>query len=197
MSNLEFYDLMSIDPLQWGRDCDPIGLLTYQNHKRKKQFYVEEVEELNEALTLQQRMKRKIIMRRLAPRLARARKIAMRKRGGTDVIKRRATSLARRTMAKKLLGGRNKGDVSPSERARVEKILAKRKTAVGRLATKLMPIVRKKQAARFAVKKPAPHKPTPTNKPTPAKPAPAIQHKPTPVIQHKPTAPVAPASPSK
>jgi hypothetical protein len=224
---------MSIDALQWGREIDPIGLLSYQTHKRRKQFYceatgdevlaeavpdfiskhdvivsaiyqpqkelltlvkrnyekwpikikmsakqhddymnsqnkerwlnqqikakslelAENTEQLDEVLTLQQRMRRKIIMRRLAPRLARARKIAMRRRGGNDVLKRRAKSLARKTMARKLLGGRNKADVSPSERARVEKILAKRKAGIERLATRLVPVVRKKQSMRFAAKK--------------------------------------------
>lgn len=241
MSSSTFYDLMSTDPLQWGLEVDPIGLLAYQTHKRKLRFYTEETnldeesppfigkydviisanyqpqkelltlvkrnyekwpikikmnaaqhkdymrsqnrerwlnqqikagslelaegtEQIDEALTLQQRMRRKIIMRRLAPRLARARKISMKRRGGNDVLKRRAKNLARKTMAKKLLGGRNKADVSPSERARVEKILAKRKTAIDRLSNRLVAVVRKKQSARFAAKKPAVKKPTPPAK---------------------------------
>lgn len=220
MNKIDFYDLMTVDPLMWGTEIDPIGLLTYQNHKRKKIGMVEEVideatkltpaqmrmksadaervqygamkrddyekkwkvgkyrpkgnplhgpgglyknlvkdsveetneERLDEVLTLQQRMRRKILMRRLAPRIARARKIAMRRRAGLDVLKRRALALARRTMAKKLLGGRNKADVSTSERARIEKILAKRKKGIERLATRLLPNVRKAQSMRFAAK---------------------------------------------
>ena len=238
-----FYDFMTIDPLQWGLETDPIGLLTYQAHKRKHRFYTESLvegncgrkgdiayetaktidfekvmhkrmtqdafdkkwkvgkydvskatdkkdklkeESIDEALTLQQRTRRKIIMRRLAPKLARARKIAMSRHGGNDVMKRRAKSLARNTMAKKLLGGRNKKDVSPSERARVERILATRKTSVSRLATRLVSVVRKKQALRFAAKakpkhtspsssssKPAEHKPAHKKPSTIFKPAPS------------------------
>lgn len=107
---------------------------------------------ISEALTPQQRLRRKLIMKRLAPKLARARKMAMTRRGGNDVIKRRATALARSTMARKLLGGRNKADVSTAERARVERIMAKRKKGIERLATKLMPVVRRKQSDRFAKK---------------------------------------------
>jgi hypothetical protein len=251
-----FYDFMTIDAATWGTEIDPIGLLAYQNYKRRrgvigeavkspqqsfdfqrvmhgamsrdeyqkkwklgkykksgnklagpgglyknlvKSEDTEEIVEdldiesmpLNEVLTLQQRQRRKILMKRLAPRLARARKISMRRRAGNDVLKRRARGAARKAMAKKLLGGRNKADVSPSERARVEKILAKRKTAVDRLATRFVPIVRKKQAARFAAKaakKVAPKKaaPKPDTKPKPkAKPLSSV----------RPTAPVAPTAP--
>lgn len=272
MSKYEFYDLMTTDPLQWGLEVDPIGLLSYQTYKRKQQFYCEATdfwtilksafsssefatfkkiaekpskvsssmktflskalqkaidmdrdnainmdpnradtpittavklftyslkessessEQIDEVLTLQQRQRRKIIMRRLAPRLARARKIAMRRRGGNDVLKRRAKALARKTMAKKLLGGRNKADVSPSERARIEKILAKRKAGIERLATRLVPVVRKKQALRFAAKKPAVAKKTVSGaqekKPVGVK-------KPTPTVLKKPAAPTAPTN---
>jgi len=116
----------------------------------------ESAEQLDEVSTVQQRMRRKILMRRLAPRIARARKRAMRRRAGTDVLKRRAKALARKTMAKKLLGGRNKADVSNAEKARIEKILAKRKAGIERLATRLLTKVRKTQAMRFAKKKVAP-----------------------------------------
>lgn len=146
---IDFNDLIVTDDAQWG-ELDPLGLLAYQNHLRKRS-YCEEIE-INEVLTLQQRMKRKLLMRRLAPRIARARKIAMRRKAGLDVLKRRAKALAKRTMVKKLLSGRNKGDVTPSERARVEKLLAKRKKAIERLAMKLLPTVKKKQAQRFASK---------------------------------------------
>lgn len=150
MNETDFYDFMSIDPLSWGKDVDPIGLLTYQNYKRRREIYDEY--QIDEVLTLQQRMRRKILMRRLAPRLARARKISMRRRAGTDVLKRRAKVMARKAIAKKLLGGKNKADLAPGERARIEKILAKRKKAIDRLAVRFLPIARKKQAMRFAAK---------------------------------------------
>jgi hypothetical protein len=180
MKKIDFYDLMEIDPLTWGKEVDPIGLLSYQAYKRKRlsedsqcwdgykkvgtkikngkevNNCVKEDEQLDEVLTLQQRTKRKILMRRLAPRIARARKIAMRRRAGIDVLQRRAKALARRTIAKKLLGGKNKSDVSPSERARIEKIMAKRKTGIERLAKRLLPKVRKQQAMRFAAKNRSP-----------------------------------------
>jgi hypothetical protein len=225
----DFKDLVLIDPLMYDETTDPLGLMVYYNHKRKravlgertlskveffkmiKEYVAEDKVErvsfssinespghkslrvditdsywvyadineadltvtfpvslITEVLTLQQRMKRKIIMRRIAPRLARARKMAMRRRGGTDVLKRRAKALARKTMAKKLLGGRNKANVSPSEKARVEKMLIKRKSAIERLAVKFLPIVRKKQADRFNKKK-TPAKKAPVKKVEPTK----------------------------
>jgi hypothetical protein len=113
-------------------------------------------EQIDEALTIQQRMKRKILMKRLAPRIARARKRAMKRRAGMDVLKRRARALARKTIAKKLLGGRNKADVSTAEKNRIEKLLAKKQSAINRLSTRLLAKVRKTQAMRFAKKKVAP-----------------------------------------
>jgi hypothetical protein len=150
----------------------------------------EDVDMLGEALTPQQRMHRKMVMRRIAPKLARARAIAMKRRGGTDVLKRRARGLARTMMARKLLGGRNKADVSVGERARIEKILATRKKGIERLATRLVPTVRKKQSARFAHKQVRPGtvtkpKHTPATKPaSSAKPHPSnkpAKHVPAPV----------------
>lgn len=123
---------------------DPTGV--YKNMLKKKN---EDVEELDEALTPLQRMRRRMVMRRIAPRLARARALAMKRRGGNDVLKRRARNLARSIMSKKLLGGRNRGDVSVGERARIEKIIAARKGGVERLATRLVTVVRQKQAKRF------------------------------------------------
>jgi hypothetical protein len=167
MSYFNFSDLTVVDSRLHDDDSDPLGLLAYQRHKRRRGVIGEETL-IDEALTPQQRIHRKQIMRRLAPRLARARKIAMRKRGGNDVLMRRAKNLARKTIASKLLGGRNKADVSSGEKARVEKILATRKKGIDRLATKLLSVVRKKQNDRFAhknaEKKPAEKKPEDTNK---------------------------------
>lgn len=107
---------------------------------------------INEVLTPAQRMKRKQTLRRLAPRLALARKKAMKRRAGTEVLKKRAKLAAKKVFIKKALGGKNKADVSAGEKARVEKLLLKKKAAVERLATKLLPMVRKKQADRFSKK---------------------------------------------
>lgn len=119
---------------------------------------------ISEVLTPQQRMRRKLIMRRLAPRLARARKISMKRRAGQDILMRRARALARKKVAKKLLGGRNKADVSFAEKSRVEKVLAKRSKMIDRLAMKFLPLVRKKQAERFAHKAANASKDTASNK---------------------------------
>ena len=145
MSTHDFSDLILPDNRLHDTLSDPLGLLAYQRHKRRRGI-------LGESLTPQQRIRRKQIMRRLAPQLARARKLAMRTRGGNDVLKRRALALARASMARKLLGGRSKSEVSSGEKVRVEKILATRKKAIERLSVKLLPIVRKKQADRFANK---------------------------------------------
>ena len=171
---------------------DPTGV--YKNLLMKKN---EDVEILDEALTAQQRMRRKMVMRRIAPRLARARALAMKRRGGNDVLKRRARNLARSMMSRKLLGGRNKSDVSAGERARIEKILATRKKGIDRLATRLVTVVRQKQAKRFVQKKVKPgtvnkpkHEPT---KAQPAKKKPAAVNKPASADKSAPKSSAVPA----
>lgn len=158
---------------------DPTGV--YKNMLAKKN---ESVEELDEALTPQQRMRRKMVMKRIAPRLQRARALAMKRRGGNDVLKRRARNLARTMMARKLLGGRNKADVSVGERARIEKILATRQKGIERLASRLVTVVRQKQAKRFVNKqvkpgtvKKAKHEPAKAQPAHHAAPAPASKPK--------------------
>lgn len=162
MGDLNFYDQMAVNNTGYEEIYDPLGLLAYRRYRLKRGVLGEETEQLDEALTIQQRMKRKMLMRRIAPRIARARKLAMRRRAGTDVLKRRAKALARRTLAKKFLGGRSKSEVGYAEKIRIEKLLAKRQSTIDRLAVKLLPVVRKKQAERFAAKGAAKNKTAPT-----------------------------------
>ena len=156
MNKLDFSDFIIADPQLYDSATDPLGVIAYRRHKQRRGVIGESIDKkLYESLTPQQRIRRKQIMRRLAPRLAMARKIASRKKAGNDVLQRRAKSLARILMAKRLLGGRNKADVSTSEKSRIEKILATRQNSINRLATKLLPLVRKKQQDRFLNKKAA------------------------------------------
>jgi len=107
-----------------------------------------EEEQLDE-ITLQQRMKRAMIMRRYQSRIELARKRSMLRRANTKVITNRARKLAIKKMKSKLAGGRDPESLSAAEKQRIENIVSKRKAAIRRLAMRLVPQVRKKESRRF------------------------------------------------
>jgi hypothetical protein len=116
-------------------------------------------EDLNEALTAQQRMKKRILMKKIAPKIKLGKERAAKRHANVGALQKRAIALARGLMAKKLLAGKSKGEVSFAERSRVEKIIAKRGATIKRIAAKLLPFLRKREAAKFS-NAPAPVAPT-------------------------------------
>jgi hypothetical protein len=103
-------------------------------------------------LTVQQRMARRAALRRNKSRLKVGRERAKRRRASNTVLKARARRAARNQLAKRLLGGKSKSEVSYAARSRVEKQLAKQKNLINSLSAKLLTQVRAKEAARFRKK---------------------------------------------
>lgn len=144
----DFVVLEPHDPTQ-----DPDGLLTYKARKRRMNLGIdEEAEQVDEALTVQQRLKRKLIFKRNAAKIRLGREKSSRRIASRDVLMKRAIMQAKGRIAIKLLGGRHKDEVSFSERARVEVLLAKRKKSIIRIAMKLLPALRKKEQSKFSTK---------------------------------------------
>ena len=106
-------------------------------------------EALQEVLSIQQRMKKKQAMRRNKAKIAIGRKRAARKMASADVLKRRAQKQARNLIVKKILKNRSKSDLSYGSRAALEKMVAKRKGAIDRIARKLLPKVRQKDRTKL------------------------------------------------
>jgi hypothetical protein len=107
---------------------------------------MEEDTDLEEALSLQQRIKKGIVMRRYAPKLAVARRRAMRRRAQRKVLTRRSRKQAIKDIKTKFSGGRDVTKLSAAEKNRLEKIVKKRGMIVNRLARKLY--IGKKQSER-------------------------------------------------
>jgi hypothetical protein len=105
--------------------------------------------ELTEALTPQQRMKRRQIMRSLKSRIKLGRQRASRRRASTEVLRARALRAARNELTKRMTGGKSKGELSFGTRARIEKSLAQKKTMIKSLAQRLLSQVRAKENARI------------------------------------------------
>jgi hypothetical protein len=76
-------------------------------------------------------------------------KIVLRKHSNMDTLKRRARKLAIRSIKEKF-AKKDMNNLSYADKVRLEKLVAKRKSAVDRLARKLIPKVRQIEQKRLA-----------------------------------------------
>lgn len=134
------------------KDKDVINKINILTNARDTVLSMLKEETVNEELTAQQRMKRRQIMKRLKSRIKIGRERASRRRASFAVLKARAQRAARNILAKRLLGGKSKSEVSYSARSRVEKALASRKNLIRSMASKLLPQIRAREAKRFSQK---------------------------------------------
>ena len=112
----------------------------------------EESVELDEAMSRAERIKRSKIMRRLQPKIKRAKERAAKKKASSDVIDKRAEKQAKEVLIKKWLKGKSKSDVPFAERERIEDKLKKSKKAVDKIKKKLVKDIRKQEAEKFTKK---------------------------------------------
>ena len=107
-------------------------------------------EELDEVMTHQQRLARGRQMKRLAPKLARLRKIKRKRKADAATLQKRAAKAAIQAVRKKLAGerGKNYKALSPSEKITIDKMVQKKQALVQKLAKKLLPKVRQSEAER-------------------------------------------------
>lgn len=107
-------------------------------------------EEVDEALNLQQRMKRSRLMKRLKTRIKIGRDRARRKMANKKTLEKRAMRQARQQIAKKLTRGIPKGELSFARKQEIEKRLDKPalKSRIQRIAKRIFKDVRKKEVQR-------------------------------------------------
>lgn len=108
-------------------------------------------EHLNEALSIQQRRKRGLVMRRYRQKIKRARMMAQRRLARSDTLKRRANKAARQFLRKRVAGSRGVkyAALSPTEKMQVDRLVDKRKSGLKRIAQRLLPMVRRKETQRL------------------------------------------------
>ena len=106
---------------------------------------------LSEALGIQQRRKRALIMRRYAPKIKRARELAKRKLAPEARLKKRAYKQARAIVRKRVAGkrGQNYANLSPAEKIQVDLAVEKRKKIIGKIAKRIMPKVKQAEFQRL------------------------------------------------
>ena len=118
--------------------------------RHHKEHGMKESVELDEALNLQQRMKRSRLMKRMKSRIAVGRKRAMKKMANKKTIEKRALRQARNQIAQKLTRGIPKSELTFARKQEIEKRLAKPalQQRIKRIAKKLFKDVRKRELER-------------------------------------------------
>ena len=114
----------------------------------KLQEELEQNELLGEALTIDQRRRRAMIMKRYSAKIERAREIAKKRLASSDKIKKRALIQARDIIRRRVAGrrGAEYASLSPSEKIQIDKAVEKRKGIIKKIATRIIPRVK---AAEF------------------------------------------------
>ena len=108
-------------------------------------------EEVNELLTIQQRVKLKQAIRRNKAKIQMGAKRARRKIADLDTLRKRSVKQAKNVLIKKFLKNKSKQDLSYAARGALEKKMARPgvKNAIQRLAKKLLPQVRKRDREKL------------------------------------------------
>ena len=120
------------------------------HEKYTKMGYTHEKPKMDEALNLQQRMKRSRLMKRMKTRIAIGRKRASRKMANKKTLEKRSMRQARNEIAKKLTRGIPKGELTFARKKEIEKRLEKPalQQRIKRLAKRKFKDVRKKEVQR-------------------------------------------------
>lgn len=117
-------------------------------HDGEKQDVKEEV--LDEKLSVQSRMRKKMSMIRFKAKNTLARRMKTSRSATFEVIQNRARVAARRALYKKFLRGRDKSQLSAAEKDRVEGQVARLKSVQAILATKMISKIRKIEQKRLS-----------------------------------------------
>lgn len=115
------------------------------NAKKRKR---DSGEGTDEALSMQQRRKLAISLKKNKAKIARGRKIAARRVANMDTLRKRARRQARKQIVKKITKGIDKSELSVARRAEIEKRVDKMGSRIDRIAKKILPKVRKQELAR-------------------------------------------------
>ena len=103
-------------------------------------------------LTPKQRRERGRQMKRLAPKIARKKKIAMKKKAAPEKLIGRAEKAAKEIIRNKLVKGKKYADLPFAQRELVDKKVEKKKDAIKKIAKKLLPKIRKQEVERLTKK---------------------------------------------
>ena len=111
----------------------------------------EEIDEDRKPLSIMQRRKMAMRMKRLAPRMARFRKMRKKRMATKDRLVFRARKKAVQLLRKRVAGkkGENYNKLSPAEKIGVDRMIMKKRPMVAKLARRLLPKVKKAEMERL------------------------------------------------
>jgi hypothetical protein len=112
----------------------------------------DESELVMEAISATERIKMSQKLKSRKFLMAMARRVKLRRPAPTDILTKRSKVSARKMIMRKLLKGRNKTELSASERNNIEARASKMLSMMKNLPTKLMPKVRELDRQRVASK---------------------------------------------
>ena len=107
-------------------------------------------EELDEALSAQARLKKRQAFQRSKGKRNVSRGMKLRRASDPSTLQRRARQAARRSIMNKLLRGRNKSQLSNSEKDRIEKQLSSMKNVMSTIQQRFVPKIRSIEQKRLA-----------------------------------------------
>ena len=130
-------DMMDLDKLDEDQEID--------------EEFADYLEEVKKPLTIAQRMKIGRRMKRLAPRMARMRKIRSKRMADPKRLERRARKAAIKILRKRFAGkqGQNYAKLSPGSKMSVDRIVQKKASVIPTLAKRLLPKMRKAEMERL------------------------------------------------
>ena len=109
-------------------------------------------EDLQEKISQQSRIKKRLAFMRSKPKRTTAKKIKLKRASPPDVIKRRAKVAARNAIMKKMLRGRKRSQLSAGEKDRIEARVGKILKTRSNLALKMIPKIRQIEKDRLSKK---------------------------------------------
>jgi hypothetical protein len=144
-------DIDSEDDILDVYDEDEISIIDADTGEEEKEEIEEEA--LMEVLSKMERLRAKFRFMKTKAKRARRLQIVLKKRSDTKTLSKRARKLAIRILKERILK-KKLGDMSVTDKERIETIISKRKKIVDRLAMRLLPRIRKIESERLSHKAP-------------------------------------------
>ncbi|MEK9695001.1 MAG: DUF5824 family protein [Candidatus Poseidoniales archaeon] len=132
-------------------DRDAKAIFDTINKVIKEDLSETSVRPTREPLTISQRNAKARLMRKLAPRIAKFRKMKAKRMADRKTIIKRAAKAARNVIRAKVAGekGKQYSALSASEKITIDKLVARKSSIIKKLAKKLLPKIRKKEMERL------------------------------------------------
>lgn len=132
---------------------DEFGVVNAETGEEEKEEHKPVNEEaLNEVLSTLERIKAKLRFSKNKTKVEYARMLALKKHSSSKQINKRARHMAVNLIKKKLLKGMAYGQLSTTEKSRIDKLVEARAKVIGRIALKLAPKIRKLEQTRLSHK---------------------------------------------